>query len=174
MWKYFVQCGKPQMGIWRMRIACWIPEATDLHSVYVTSIAFPLQQWLYESASLLRHSTLSYVWYVHVQNLHIVAPSLCKSHPYVTALSHDCMTSRLFKSYWNAALLYGTAIQHCYTALLYSTAIQHCYTALLYGTAIQHCYTALLYSTAIQHCYTALLYSTAIRPRLLPSCKHQM
>ena len=35
-----------------MRIACWIPEVTNTHSQYVTLIAFPLQQWLYERASL--------------------------------------------------------------------------------------------------------------------------
>ena len=28
------------MTIWRMRIACWIPEATNTHSEYVTLIAF--------------------------------------------------------------------------------------------------------------------------------------
>ena len=42
--------------IWRMRIACWIPKATNTHSQYVTLIAFPLQQWLHERASLLRHT----------------------------------------------------------------------------------------------------------------------
>jgi len=30
--------------VWRMRIACWIPKATDTHSEYVILIAFPLQQ----------------------------------------------------------------------------------------------------------------------------------
>jgi hypothetical protein len=56
MEKYF-RAGQPQMTIWRMRIACWIPEATDRHSEYVILIAlFPLQQWLQERASLLRHT----------------------------------------------------------------------------------------------------------------------
>jgi hypothetical protein len=41
------------MKIWRMRIACWIPKATNTNSGYVTHIAFPLQQWLHESASVL-------------------------------------------------------------------------------------------------------------------------
>ena len=40
-------------------IAFWIPKATNTHSQYVTFIAFPLQQWLHERASILRHSTLS-------------------------------------------------------------------------------------------------------------------
>jgi len=36
------------MAIWRMRVACWIPKATDTHSEYVTLIGFPPQQWLHE------------------------------------------------------------------------------------------------------------------------------
>jgi len=28
-----------------MRIAYWIPKATNIHSEYVILIAFPLQQW---------------------------------------------------------------------------------------------------------------------------------
>ena len=48
-----VQPGSPQMTIWRMRIACWIPKATNTHSEHVILIAFPLQQWLRERASML-------------------------------------------------------------------------------------------------------------------------
>ena len=48
------QPGRPQMIIWRMRIACWIPKATNTHTSFVTIIAFPLQQWLQDRASLLR------------------------------------------------------------------------------------------------------------------------
>ena len=38
------------------RIACWVPKATNTHSVYIIIIAFPLQQCLYERASLLRYT----------------------------------------------------------------------------------------------------------------------
>jgi len=41
------------MTIWRMRIACWIPNATNTHSKYVKLIAFPLQQSLHEGTSVL-------------------------------------------------------------------------------------------------------------------------
>jgi hypothetical protein len=57
MWKNIVERGRPQI-IWRLRFACWIPKATNTHSQYVILIAFPLQQWLYERASVLRYSTL--------------------------------------------------------------------------------------------------------------------
>ena len=38
------------MTIRRMRIACWITKAADIHTEYVILIAFPLQQWLCEGA----------------------------------------------------------------------------------------------------------------------------
>jgi hypothetical protein len=51
--KYIVERGRPQMTIRRMRNACWITKSTHPHSQHVIFIAFPLQQWLYESALLL-------------------------------------------------------------------------------------------------------------------------
>jgi hypothetical protein len=36
-----------------MSIACWLPKATDTHSEYIILIAFSLQQWFRERASLL-------------------------------------------------------------------------------------------------------------------------
>jgi hypothetical protein len=54
------ECGKIQYSrighrwqIRSMRIACWIPEDTYTHSEYVILIAFPMQQWLCERASVL-------------------------------------------------------------------------------------------------------------------------
>jgi hypothetical protein len=49
-WKNIVEPNRPQMTIWRKRVACWITNATNTHSGYVTLIAVPLQQWLHESA----------------------------------------------------------------------------------------------------------------------------
>ena len=46
------------MKIWRMRIACWVPKATNSHSKYVTFIVFTLQQ-LHERASMLRHTYIA-------------------------------------------------------------------------------------------------------------------
>jgi len=36
------------MKIIRMRVACWIPKATDTQSEFVIPLALPLQQWSYE------------------------------------------------------------------------------------------------------------------------------
>jgi hypothetical protein len=48
-----VELDRTQTTTWRMLIACWIPKATNTHSEYVTLIAFPLQQWLHERASVI-------------------------------------------------------------------------------------------------------------------------
>jgi len=56
MWKNTVQTGRPQTTIWRMRVACWKPKATNAHSEYVILVAFLLQQWLHERASMLHYA----------------------------------------------------------------------------------------------------------------------
>ena len=44
MWKNTVEGGGiPQMTIWSMRVACWIPNATNTHSQYELLIVFPRQ-----------------------------------------------------------------------------------------------------------------------------------
>ena len=53
-----VEPGRPQIKIWRIRISCWIPKATNTHSQYIILIAFPLQQWLQELASILRYTDI--------------------------------------------------------------------------------------------------------------------
>ena len=47
---------RPQMTILRMRIACWIPKATNTHLGCIVLIAFELQQWLHERAPILRYT----------------------------------------------------------------------------------------------------------------------
>jgi hypothetical protein len=39
-----------------MRIACWIPKATNTHKCCVILIAFPLLRWLHKRASVLRYT----------------------------------------------------------------------------------------------------------------------
>jgi len=56
MWKNLVERARPQMTMWRMRIACWITKATNTHSQYVILIAFPLQQLLHLRPSMLRYT----------------------------------------------------------------------------------------------------------------------
>jgi hypothetical protein len=44
MRKNIVQPDRPEVTVRRMRIACWILKATNIHSEYAIFVAFPLQQ----------------------------------------------------------------------------------------------------------------------------------
>jgi len=59
MWKNIAEPHWPQFTIGRKRIACWKPKATNTHSGYVILIAFSLQQWLHERASVLRYTYIT-------------------------------------------------------------------------------------------------------------------
>jgi len=59
IWKNIAEPDRPQLTIWRKRIACWIPKATNTPSEYVILIAFPLPQWLHERASMLRYTYIA-------------------------------------------------------------------------------------------------------------------
>ena len=58
MWKNDVEWGRPQMTVWRMRIACWTLKATDTRTrtgcVILTAVT--LHQRLHERASTSRHT----------------------------------------------------------------------------------------------------------------------
>ena len=56
MRKNTVEIRRPQTTIWRMRIACRIPTATNTHSEYVILTAFTLQQWLHEGDTVLDYT----------------------------------------------------------------------------------------------------------------------
>jgi len=61
MRKNIVERRRPQMAIWRMRIACWIPKATDTHSQYVPLITYPLQQRLNKRPLMLLYTFIAYL-----------------------------------------------------------------------------------------------------------------
>jgi len=47
--------------MWRMRIECWIPKATNIHLEYLIFIDFTLQHWLHERISVLRYTHTAYL-----------------------------------------------------------------------------------------------------------------
>jgi hypothetical protein len=60
MWKYIVvDSGRPQMTIWHMHTACWIPKATNTSSEYIIIIVLSVQQWLHDHASELRYTYIA-------------------------------------------------------------------------------------------------------------------
>jgi hypothetical protein len=85
MLENIVETGRPQMTIWRMRIACWIHNSTNIHSECVILTAFPLQQWLHERASMLR--------YTHIACLVLIIMKIMSSgtiyYPYILKHEHS-------------------------------------------------------------------------------------
>ena len=59
--KNTVETGRPQMTIWRMRIAGWIPNVKNTDSEYVILIASPRQQRLHQRSSVLMYMYISYL-----------------------------------------------------------------------------------------------------------------
>ena len=57
--KNIVETDRPKMTIWRMRIACWIPNSKNTHSQYVILTAFSLKEWLKKRSTVFRYSTLA-------------------------------------------------------------------------------------------------------------------
>ena len=80
MWKNIVEQGRPQITIWRMRIACWITKATNTRSEYVILIVFPVQQWLQECASILRYMYNVLFCFECNSTLTFIYVFLCKSN----------------------------------------------------------------------------------------------
>jgi len=66
MWTNIIEADRPQMPTWRPRFEFWIHKAANTHSEYVTTIAFPLQQWLHERASVLRYSYMTCLVFPHL------------------------------------------------------------------------------------------------------------
>jgi hypothetical protein len=59
--KNVVEPNRPQVTIWRTRIACWIPETTNTYSEYIPLTVFPLQQWLHEGVSVLSYTYIAFL-----------------------------------------------------------------------------------------------------------------
>ena len=77
MWKNIVQPVRPQMTIWRMRIANQVPEATNTLSEFVILIDILLQQRLHERGSMLRHRYIACLVY---SLLYVRSTCLCDTH----------------------------------------------------------------------------------------------
>jgi len=59
MRKNMVQADRLQLAIWRMRVARWIPKASNTHSELAIFNVFPLQQWLNERTSVLPYTCIA-------------------------------------------------------------------------------------------------------------------
>jgi hypothetical protein len=73
MWQNIVEPGRLQIKIWRMRIAFWIPNATNTHSKCVILISCQLQEWLHASVCILVYIYIAhFVYSAHRMHLFCV------------------------------------------------------------------------------------------------------
>jgi hypothetical protein len=63
---YIVERDRPQLTLWCMRIAFWIPKATNTPSEYVILITFLLQQWLHERAAMLHYTYIAHLLMIEI------------------------------------------------------------------------------------------------------------
>jgi len=59
MWKNVVERGRPQMTIWCMHIACWIPQTTKTHTQRICS------NYCFSSATMVAWTHLNVTLYIH-------------------------------------------------------------------------------------------------------------
>ena len=58
MWEHFVQRGR-QMTIWRMRIACWMPNVTTVHTHSINNL------YCSSTATIIARTRLNVTFYMH-------------------------------------------------------------------------------------------------------------
>jgi hypothetical protein len=58
IWKNVVKRGRPQMAIWPMRLACWIPTATNTHTLRICNT------YCFSTATTFARKRLSVTLYV--------------------------------------------------------------------------------------------------------------
>jgi hypothetical protein len=73
MWKNNTEREILKKTIWRMRISCWLSQATNTHSEFVVLNVFTLQQYLHEIASILPYKYIACLVYdSHIQHVNIL------------------------------------------------------------------------------------------------------
>ena len=74
----------------RMRFACRVTKATDTHSEYAILIAFPLQQWLCERASMLRYTYSACLVFILTKLHHFLQMMhLCEQRTYQKQVNYN-------------------------------------------------------------------------------------
>jgi len=63
--KKYCRAGQAIDEIWRVRIACWIPKATDTHSEYVILIDFTFRQRSSVVRCMYFACLVKTIWYFH-------------------------------------------------------------------------------------------------------------
>ena len=94
--KIFVQRGRPQISIWHMRTAFWIPKATNTHSDCVILFGFQLHCTGTPPCYVIVHCLFCYYWFTYRH---------CPPHRLCLALRVGCTCACTGMS-WGALTFY--------------------------------------------------------------------
>ena len=94
MWKSIVEPGRPQMTIWRMRIAWWIPKVTNTHSEYVTLSAFLLHTCIACLVIILELFKSFKYWHLRTKLIRRCCVCLYHTLSHCSRTSVACWTTR--------------------------------------------------------------------------------
>jgi len=59
MWENIVERRRSQMPVWRVRIACWVPQATNIHTLRLCN------KYCFSTATMVARTRLKVSLYVH-------------------------------------------------------------------------------------------------------------
>ena len=111
MWKNIVEPDRPQMTILRMRIACWIPKATNIHTPGICNIYWS------STTTVVKRTYFKVKLYVHT------SPALtCITLPCLDLLLHSLRPDHLvsysdFEHHGFPPPLQVHACFHCHLSL---------------------------------------------------------
>jgi hypothetical protein len=113
IWKNCVAPKRPQITIWRTRIAFWTPKTTKTHTEYVILTAFPQQQWLHESVSMLRYMSTACLGLYKLCSERYYRPQINHWATYVRNVRVSCLS--VFNSNWNfpTNVYFSTLVRKC-------------------------------------------------------------
>jgi len=89
---------RPPMTVWRIRIACWIPKATNtLNNMYT---------YCFFTATIVARTLLNVTWYVHCLSCSLLWPS---PQQYSLHHRHRMLTHRTKNSRWQGQTTHVSA-----------------------------------------------------------------
>ena len=153
--KYIVEPGRPQMTVWRRRIECRIPKATNTLSDYVIFIAFPRQPWLHERVSLLLYTYIACPLVVY---LHLKVGSTIGL--FLSAFRTTILRAFLIFPMRATCPVYLSLV-HSISLVIYYERYEHCCSLFCTNSAAPHYVRTLLLLIVYEQCCSSLCTKSA-------------
>ena len=128
MWKNTVERGRSQMAIWRMRIACWIPKATNTLRICYT--------YCFSTATMIARTRLNVTLYLYGLSCWMLpyTYTVCLVECYLIPIRFVLLNVTLYLyglSCWMLPYAYTVCLVECYLIPIRSVLLN--VTLYLYG-----------------------------------------